>query len=162
MFRIVLIALILHLGLGPVLSRPPDLTGLATWYGPPGCAQGDTMANGESLDLDGPTVALDRSRRDLLGRRAVVLADCGKVAVVRVTDTGMLDAAGKVRFGVGPLDQARYWPAHRTDVRWSDGAVEMPFVADFPQGFFRHRVACSTDGRGRGETTVVRVWILPE
>jgi hypothetical protein len=162
MYRIILTALVVQLNLLPLLTRPPDMAGLATWYGPPGAEQGDPMADGHPFDLAGATVAVDRGRRDLLGRRALVLADCGKLALVRVTDTGMLDAAGKVRFGVGPLEQTRYWPAERIDVKWSDGAVAMPFVADFPRDFFRERVACSVDGWGRGETTVVAVWLLPE
>jgi len=161
MYRIVLTALLVQLNLVPLVG-PPGFVGLATWYGPPGARPGAPMADGQPFDLSGATVALDRGHRDLLGRRALVLSDCGKLALVRVADLGMLDAAGRMRFGVGPLDQARWWPAHRTDVRWADGAVEMPFVADFPRDFFERRVACSTDGWGRGETTVVRVWVLPE
>ena len=61
MFKIVLLALILHVGLGSVLTRPPDLHGLATYYGPPAFCEGDGMRNGEPLRLNAATVAVDAS-----------------------------------------------------------------------------------------------------
>jgi len=60
-FKIVLLALAASLGLTPVLSRPPDLHGLSTYYGPPAFCEGDGMRNGQPLRLDGPTVAVDAS-----------------------------------------------------------------------------------------------------
>ena len=60
MFKIVLLVLATSLGLLP-LAAPPDLYGLATYYGPPAFREGDGMRNGEPLRLDGPTVAVDAS-----------------------------------------------------------------------------------------------------
>lgn len=143
------------------LLLPLAIHGLATWYGPPANLGGDTMANGGPLRLAAPTVAVDVSRRDLLGRRAVVLTGCGRLRFVEVTDTGRLAAAGPARFGVGPLGSAHYWPADKAGVRWADGP-ELWFVADFPRDYFAGRVACGVDAWGRGETTEVWVWFFSE
>jgi len=145
-----------------LLFATVHLHGLATYYGPPAFQDGDLMRNGQPLDLSAPTMAVDKSLAHLVGRRAIVLTECGDLAEATITDTGMLAAADKVRFGVGPLDCARYWPVDRTDVRWADGAVTMPFVADFVENFFNDEIACSLDAYGRGETVVVWIWILPE
>lgn len=73
MFKIVLLALALRVGLGPVLAGPSDLRGLATYYGPPAFCEGDGMRNGEPLRLDGPTVAVDTSHwPEWANARAVV------------------------------------------------------------------------------------------
>ena len=105
--KIPLIVLLFFTSLGvpwPViegLATPSDLMGLATYYGPPAFCQGDEMANGEPLDLDGATVAVDESLRHLLNRKAVVVTECGQAHVVRVTDLGWLRRAGWFRWGIG-------------------------------------------------------------
>ena len=179
MFKIVLIALALHLRFGPMLERPPDLAGLGTWYGPPGFVEGQTMANGEPLRLHAPTVAVDVSHRDeWLNKSALVLTGCGGVHKVRITDTGYLYRAGYFRLGVraGCL---RYWSVSeppeedwelaervlnravvQDKTHWLDGD-ELPVVADFPQWYFAREVACKVDGWGKGDTTRIWLWVLP-
>lgn len=61
MFKIVLLALAASLGLQPILACPPDLHGLATYYGPPAFYENKGMRNGEPLRLSGATVAVDAS-----------------------------------------------------------------------------------------------------
>ena len=177
MFRIILIALALQLRFGPMLERPPDLVGLATWYGPPGFVEGQTMANGEPLRLHAPTVAVDVSHRDgWLNRTALVLTECGGLHKVRVTDTGYLYRAGLFRLGVRS-DCRRYWwvgeppeedweLAERVldravlepETEWLEGEV-YSVVADFPMKYFARVVACKVDGWGKGDTTRVWVWV---
>lgn len=160
MFKIVLTVLAAMLMI-PVSSLwPPDLIGLGTYYGPPAFSNGALMRNGGALDLSEATMAVDASRVGWIEHWAIILTECGEFHRVRITDTGMLEAAGKVRYGVGPLSQARYWSEDRTDVKWADGAVELPFVADFPAAFFRGEVACAWDAYGHGETVALAVWIL--
>ena len=173
MFKIVLLALIASLGLPP---RPPDLYGLATWYGPPAFVRGDLMRDGEPLDLAAPTVAVDDSHWPLwAGARALVLTECGGLHRVRITDTGHLYRAGRARLGVrgGVL---RYWfvdgagpvsgpvlasPVLEQATEWLEEGAHR-FVADFPRDFFARAIACEVDAYGRGETTKVWVWIDAE
>lgn len=157
MFKIVLAVLAVML---MPLMWPPDLIGLGTYYGPPAFSDGALMRNGEALDLSEATMAVDDSQAEWIDRWAVVLTECGGFHRVRITDTGMLEAAGKVRYGVGPLNQVRYWPEDRIDVKWADGAVELPFVADFPAAFFHDEIACVLDTYGRGDTVMLVVWVL--
>jgi hypothetical protein len=124
------------------------LHGLATYYGP----TGELMRNGERLDLSAPTMAVDKSWSHLLGREVVILTSCGGVRLVTVTDTGMLFDAGWMRLGIGPLDTLRYWPAHRTDVKWTEDR-EYRFIADFPQEYFDRKLSCND--------TTTKVWIFP-
>lgn len=160
MFKIVLTVLAAMLVI-PVSSLwPPDLIGLGTYYGPPAFSNGALMRNGEALDLSEATMAVDDSQVEWVDRWAVVLTECGELHRVRVTDTGMLEAAGKVCYGVGPLNQARYWPEDRIDVKWADGAVKLPFVADFPAAFFHDEIACVLDAYGQGGTVMLAVWVL--
>jgi len=180
MFRIILVALALQLRFGPMLERPPDLHGLSTCYGPPGFRQGDTMANGEPLDLDAPTVAVDDSLKHLLSRRVLVLTECGTVHKVTVADTGYFDEKCRLfRKGqrrVGGWLQRRYWC-----VRWAklDGTPVItdsvtadntewledeswPVVADFPMWYYARVAACRVDAWGRGDTQKVMLWVLPD
>lgn len=121
------------------------------------------MRNEEPFRLDAATMAVDTGYWPAwANREAIVLTECGKLVRVRVTDTGRLASAGAVRFGVGPLNQARYWPADRVDVKWSDGAVSFPFVADFPMGFFAEHITCEPGASGGHATTIVAVWVLDE
>ena len=180
MFRIVLIALALHLRFGPMLERPPDLHGLSTWYGPPGFGDGDIMADGTPLALDGPTVAVDVSHKAWLGRDALVLTECGGVHRVRITDTGHLYRAGLFRLGIrdGILC---YWPASKPEeqtLTLAEQVLKIPVyephtewlqdeaylvVADFPMKYFARVVACKTDGWGKGDTTrIVGMWVLDD
>jgi hypothetical protein len=177
MFRLILITLALYAHFGPMMERPPDLVGLSTWYGPPAFCDGDAMANGEPLRLDGATVAVDASRKAWLGRDAVVLTECGEIHRVRITDTGYLANAGLFRLGVRG-GQLRYWPvggqpelklelAERVlktsvvqeEIHWLDGN-ELPVVADFPMRFYADEVACRVDAWGKGDTQKVMMWIL--
>lgn len=167
MFRIVLVALALHLG----LTRP-DLHGMATYYGPPAFRQGDTMANGGRLDLNAPTVAVDVSHRDeWLDRSAVILTECGGLHRVRVTDTGRLyQVGGWFRYGIRG-DQLRYWPVEveseappvlaapvlEEPTTWLDD-YPVRVVADFPQRYFA-AIACKVDTKGNGDTMKVWVWV---
>jgi len=158
-----------------VLARSPDLIGLATWYHP--CShlihsaervrcesQMHLMANGEKFDASALTMAVDRSRKDLLERQAIVLTECGRLLRVRLTDTGLLQAAGIFRKGLKRscseedcIEVLRYWPEGRDDVLWLS-ELKYAIVADFPQETFRSLVSC---GAGELETTVVAIWILP-
>lgn len=176
MFKLILLTLALHLHLGPMMERPPDLVGLSTWYGPPAFCQGDHMANGEPLDLDAPTVAVDLSHRNWLGRDAFVLTECGGLHRVRVADTGRLyEVGGWLRLGVRQ-GQLRYWPVlggveaegaepvlltSVTDrgIEWRDGDAYR-VVADFPRDFYARVAACRVDAHGRGDTQRVWLWIL--
>lgn len=179
MFKIVILALAAWLGLGPLLSRPPDLSGLAIWYGPPAFREGDTMADGRPLRLAGATVAVDVSHHDQwLGRGALVLTECGGLRRVHIADTGKLYRVGRFRLGVR-VGCLRYWPVGEPEVQelemaervlerpvlepetqWLEG-VSWPVVADFPQLYFAREVACRVDAWGNGDTTKVAIWILP-
>lgn len=176
MLKLILLTLALHAWLGPAMQRPPDLHGLATYYGPPAFCQGDTMANGEPLDLDAPTVAVDVSHRDdWLGLDALVLTECGGLHRVRVTDTGRLyEVGGWLRLGVRG-DQLRYWPVGveteaepvllspvlKARIEWMEaGAFQV--VADFPQKWYTRVAACQTDAYGHGDTQQVSLWILDD
>jgi hypothetical protein len=180
MFRIILIALALHFHLGPILERPPDLHGLSTWYGPPTFSDYDTMANGEPLDLDAPTVAVDVShRKEWLNRTALVLTECGGAHRVRVTDTGHLYRAGLFRLGKR-AGCRRYWPVGepsqqqlelaevvletavlKSQTEWLRDEIHL-VVADFPMRYFSRVVACEVDGWGKGDTTRVMIWVLDD
>lgn len=155
MFKIVLTALTVIF-----LMSPPDLIGLGTYYGPPAFSDGALMRNGEALDLSEATMAVDDSHAEWMDHWAIVLTECSGLHRVKITDTGLLKAVGKVRYGVGPLNQARYWSEDRTDVEWADGTVEMPFVADFPVTFFHDEVVCTWDAYDRGGTVMLVVWVL--
>lgn len=176
MFKIILIALALHAQFGPILERPPDLHGLSTWYGPPAFCQGDTMANGEPLDLDAPTVAVDKSHKNWLGTEALVLTECGGLYRVRVTDTGRLyKVGGWLRLGVCQ-GQLRYWPVlEGISVQGAEPVLLSPVaergiewrgdrayrvVADFPRDFYARVAACRVDHWGKGDTQRVMVWVL--
>lgn len=156
MFKIILFALAMSFPL-----RQPDLIGLGTYYGPPAFRNGDVMRNGRALDLSAATMAVDTSYAEWMNREAIVLTECDGLHRVCITDTGLLKAAEKVRFGVGPLSCARYWHEDRTDIKWADGAISLPYVADFPVTFFQDEVAYMWDAYGRGETVMLIVWVLP-
>jgi len=180
MFRIILVALALHLRFGPMLERPPDLHGLSTCYGPPAFSDGDVMANGEPLYLDAPTVAVDDSLRYLLGRDALVLTECGGLHKVRIADTGYFDEKCRLfRKGqrrVGDWLQRRYWcvqwakPVRMpvvTDAIMADNTEWLedkayPVVADFPMWYYARVVACRVDAWGRGDTQKVMLWVLDD
>ena len=178
MFRLILITLALHTSLGPIMQRPPDLVGLSTWYGPPAFMDGDVMANGEPLRLNGATVAVDASRKAWLGRDALVLTECGGLYRVRVTDTGELyEVGGWLRLGVRQ-GQLRYWPVLEgvsiqgsepvllspvadRGIEWRNGKAYR-VVADFPMKFYADNVACRVDAYRRGDTQKVMMWVLPD
>lgn len=178
MFKIILLALAASLGLAPLVQRPADLHGLSTHYGPPAFLDGDTMANGQPLDLDAATVAVDVSLRGKwLGREAIALTECGTLHRVDVTDTGRLyEVGGWLRLGVR-MGQLRYWPVLEglavagsepvlltpvvgRGIEWRE-ARAYRVVADFPAKFYEGAVACRSDGNG-GDTQKVWVWLLDD
>lgn len=132
------------------------LSGLATWY-----QGGDIMRNGEPLDLAAPTVSVDASHIDWLGKTAVVLTECGGVHFVTVTDTGYLYKTGRYRLGISKFtQQLRYWPVMDeatpvlTDtIEWQEEET-YKVVADFPRQFFSDEIACNGN-----ETLKVRIFI---
>lgn len=166
-----LVALILSL---PVPLRGiPDMVGLATHYGPPAFCRGDTMANGEPLDLWGRTVAVDDSMKHLLNSEVYMLTECGQIYEVRVTDTGYLDEHCLLyRWGtkrVADWKVARYWctqlpqtegtpvlgfPILEEETEWE--GEEYPLILDLPIGF-RESIPCQ-----KGETMKVAVWLKEE
>jgi len=178
MFRLILITLAFHASLGPVMQRPPDLVGLSTWYGPPAFLDGDTMANGQPLRLDAPTVAVDASRKAWLNREALILTECGGLHRVKIADTGRLyEVGGWLREGVRQ-GQLRYWPVlEGVSVQGSEPVLLSPVadrgiewrggkayrvVADFPMEFYAGEVACRVDAWGKGDTQKVMVWVLDD
>ena len=86
--------------------------GLATWYDGPT----EVMRNGEKLDLAGLTCAVDASVWEDLKGRSVRVRPQGQAeggAILRVTDSGYLKAAG--RFMWDPLRRryiASLWPGY--------------------------------------------------
>lgn len=169
-----LIALLAALGLSCLL-RAPDLHGLGVFYDP--CLRHvssedqalcrkqpqDLMRNGEPFQLGAATVAVDAGYWPAwANREAIVSTECGGLFRVRVTDTGMLKAAKRFRYGVHEICASectrtlRYWPAGTGGVKW-EGDVTYPVVADFPMGFFAEHVTCEPDTMA---TTIVAVWIL--
>ena len=119
----------------------PELAGLATHYD-----YGEVTRDGSPFRLDAPTCAVDASEWERLrGRMVYVLADNGRLAVLRVTDTGRLYDAGRFEWAVivfGELEVARWWPS-------ADGDR---VVLDVPRETFRK---LSPDL----ETVRVRVWV---
>ena len=139
------------------LWRLAPLVGLATWYD-----SGAIMRNGEPLDLSAPTVSVDASHVDWLGRTAIVLTECGGVHFVTMTDTGNLYKAGRFRLGVSKFTkQLRYWPVLEATpvltgtVEWKED-ITHKIVADFPRQFFLNRIACNGS-----ETLKVRILVCP-
>lgn len=160
----------LLLALEVPLRGMPDMVGLATHYGPPAFCQGDTMANGEPLDLDAHTAAVDDSMKHLLNSEILMLTECGQIYKVRITDTGYLDEHCLLwRWGakrVGNWDVARYWCTKLPKTEGSPVLVssileervewegdEYPLILDLPI-HFRKSIPCQ-----KGETMKVAVWI---
>ena len=172
-----MLALAAWLGLTPLLKRPPDLYGLATWYGPPAFRDGDIMRNGEPLDLAGATVAVDTSHWPRWAdRSAIVLTECGTLHRVKITDTGRLyEVGGWLRLGVRQ-GRLRYWPVLENagpgdaepvlltpiterDIEWREDAAYR-VVADFPMKWYARVAACRVDHWGEGDTQKVMIWVL--
>jgi hypothetical protein len=148
MFRLILITLALLASHGPVMERPPDLVGLASYYGPPGFCQGDVMRNGEPLDLNAPTMAVNDCRRDESGaclydwdvsywprwanKEAIIyVPDCNRWLFVRVKDTGHLYSAGLHRLGIrGGIKH--YWslPPEPQELDLAVRVLEKPVIEE--------------------------------
>lgn len=176
MIRLILLSLLASLNLTPLAERP-NLVGLATWYDPcsfyinrgdkEACeAETHRMANGEKFQADASTVAVDKSERERwLNHDAILLTECGKLVRVKITDTGLLYAAGEFRHGIKKICSPtectgvlRFWPTTTTDVLWSS-ELSYRVVTDFPRDTFKRRVTCEPDAPGELETTIIAVWV---
>lgn len=128
-----------------LIGRMPDLDGLATWYDGPG----PVTRGGEAFDTAMSIVAVDDSHwPEWAGKVLLIVSDDGRVAALRIADTGYLYDAGEFyrsaysRGYVHPENPAAWGAPYRV-------------VVDIPEQTFRAVF-------GDSETRYVWCWVVEE
>ena len=122
-------------------AGPPDMVGLATYYGEPYI--GRLMRNGEPMRTDGLTCAVDASEWASLAGRELIIGVEGRYVRLTVTDTGRLYDAGHYSY-----DARRQ--------TWVTAEVGPRMVLDVPEATYRRLFAAD------GDTRLVSVWVKGE
>ena len=120
-----------------LIGRNPDMDGLATYYNGPG----PYTRSGELFTLDMPICAVDAMFwPEMEGKTLLIVSDDGRIASLRVADTGHLYDAGEFHRSayskryVHPENPAAWGPPYRVVV----DIPELAFLAVFGDSETRH------------------------